>query len=224
LSFGFIQSKADYSLFTLQQNAGYIAVFVYVDDLLFTGSNLSLIQQFKTHLYKWLHMKDLGDLKYFLRIEVVRSKQGIFLSQRKYVLDLLKETGMSNTKPVYLPMDPNMSLSHEDGELMSAPDKYRRLVGKLIYLTITRPDITYTVHVLSQFMQAPTITHYTTAFRVLRYLKNYPGQGVLLSSAFAPFLNVYCDSDWGRCPDSRKSVTVSYLVIPLSHGNLRNSL
>ena len=114
---------------------------------------------------------------------------------------------MSNAKPVYLPMDPNVSLSHEDGELLSAPNKYRRLVDKLIYLTITRPDITYTVQVLSQFMQAPTTTHYTDAFRVLRYLKNYPGQGVLLSAKSAPFLNVYCDSDWGRCPDSRKSVT-----------------
>jgi len=92
-------------------------------------------------------MKDLRELQYFLGIEVARSNQGIFLSQRKYALDLLKETGMTNAKPVYLPIDPQASLSQE-GLLLSTPDKYRRLVGKLIYLTITRPDITYTVQVM----------------------------------------------------------------------------
>ena len=86
-------------------------------------------------------MKDLGELKYFLGIEVARSNQGIFPSQRKYILDLLKEPSMINAKSLYLPMDPNVSLSQE-GELLSAPDEYRHLVGKLIYLTIARPDIT----------------------------------------------------------------------------------
>ena len=84
-------------------------------------------------------MKDLGELRYFLGIEVARSNQGIFLSQRKYVMVLLKETGMFTYKPVYLPMDPNSTLTQE-GNVMSEPDKYRRLIGKLIYLTITRSD------------------------------------------------------------------------------------
>jgi len=80
-------------------------------------------------------------------------------------------------------------------------------VGQLIYLTVTRLDITYTVHVLSQFMQCPTQAHYTTALRVLRYLKHAPGQGILLSSQSDACLTAYCDSDWGKCSDSRKSVT-----------------
>ena len=107
-------------------------------------------------------MKDLGDLRYFLGIELARSKHGIFLSQRKYVLDMLQETSMTAVRPVYLPMDPNSSLM-EEGIPLSQPDKYRRLVGKLIYLTITRPDITYTVQVLSQYMQSPAAAHFTAA-------------------------------------------------------------
>ena len=126
-------------------------------------------------------------------------------------MDLLKEAGMLNSKPVYLPMDPNTSMTQE-GVLLSEPDKYRKLIGKLIYLTITRPDITYTVQVLSQYMQSPSEAHMNAAMRVLRYLKQSPGQGILLSSKSAPTLTAYCDSDWGRCADSRKSVT-GYCVL-----------
>jgi len=167
---------------------------------------IQLITQLKAPLHKWFQMKDLGELRYFLGIEVTRSKHGIYLSQRKYVMDLLKDSSMHNSRPVYLPMDPNTSLT-QDGSLLPDPASYRRLVGKLIYLTVTRPDITYTVHLLSQFMQSPTQQHYHIALRVLRYLKQAPGQGLLLSSRSVSSLTAYCDSDWGKCSDSRKSVT-----------------
>jgi len=179
---------------------------VYVDDLLITGDCPSLIHQLKAHLSNWFQMKDLGDLRYFLGLEVARSSKGIFLSQRKYVLDLLQDTGTLNSRPIYLPMDPNAKFQRE-GQLLDNPDQYRRLIGKVIYLTITRPDIYFTVQVLSQFMSFPTLDHMTAALRVLRYLKKSPGQGILLSSSSAPSLTAYCDSDWGSCVDSRKSTT-----------------
>ena len=166
---------------------------VYVDDMLITGDNLQLITQLKAHLHKWFQMKDLGELRYFLGLEITRSKHGIYLSQRKYVMNLLKDSGMHNFRPVYLPMDPLTSLT-QDGSLLPDPAPYRRLVGKLIYLTVTRPDITYTVHLLSQFSQFPTQEHYYIALRVLRCLKQ-AGQGILLSARSVPCLIAYCESD-----------------------------
>ena len=80
-------------------------------------------------------------------------------------------------------------------------------MGKWIYLTLTRPDITYTAQILNQFMQTPTLAHFQGALRVLRYLKQIVGQGALLSSTSAPMLTTFCDSDWGKCADSRKSIT-----------------
>ena len=113
--------------------------------MVITGDSDHLISQLKTHLHKWIQMKDLGELSYFLGLEITKSRHEIYMSQRKYVMDLLKDTGMLTAKPVYLAMDPNSSLSQE-GLLLDDPESYRSLVGKLIYLTMTRPDITYNVH------------------------------------------------------------------------------
>ena len=103
--------------------------------------------------------KDPGCLKYFLGIEVAQSKEGVVISQRKYALDILEETGMTNCRPIDSPMDPNQKLMSDQGEPFPDPERYRRLVGKLIYLTITRPDLSFVVGVVSQFMQDPHIDH-----------------------------------------------------------------
>jgi hypothetical protein len=105
------------------------------------------------------HTKDLGKLKYFLGIKVPRSEKGINLSQRKYILDLLEETSFLGAHPVDIPMDPNQKLVKDVGELFGDPGRYHRLVGKLTYLTITRPNISYAVSVVSQFLEAPRVSH-----------------------------------------------------------------
>ena len=124
-----------------------------------TGSDTTRISSLKSFLHTQFHTKDLGMLKYFLGVEVTRSKKGIFLSQRKYVLDLLSETGKLGTKPFSSPMVPNLQLI-KDGELFEDPERYRRLVGKLNYFTVTRPDIAYSVSVVSQYMSSPTVDHW----------------------------------------------------------------
>ncbi|RVW94271.1 Retrovirus-related Pol polyprotein from transposon TNT 1-94 [Vitis vinifera] len=172
---GFVQSKADYSLFTCRKGKSFTALLIYVDDILITGNDVNAIVALKQFLHSHFRIKDLGDLKYFLGIEVSRSKKGISISQRKYTLEILKDGGFLGAKPVNFPMEQNIKLS-DSGELLKDPSQYRRLVGRLIYLTITRPDITYSVHVLSRFMHAPRRPHMEAALRVLRYLKNSPGQ------------------------------------------------
>ncbi|XP_021818432.1 uncharacterized protein LOC110760477 [Prunus avium] len=124
-------------------------------------------------------MKDLGDLKYFLGIEVARSTTGIFLSQRKYVLDVLTETGMLGCKPVDTPIEMNNKLCEDMDQEPTNKEQYQLLVGRLIYLAHTILDIAYAVSVVSQFMHFPNVSHRNVVDRILRYLKSAPGKGLM---------------------------------------------
>lgn len=152
-----------------------------------------MIDQAKQYLNSQFNMKDLGELSYFLGIEVDRNEDGIFISQRKYTMDLLKEHHLHNAKPLKLPIDAKLKLKHDEGQPLANPTTYQHLIGKLIYLTITRPDIAFSVQVLSQFVQHPT--NMQAAKRVLRYLSGTPEQGILLASQSSAKLTAYTDSD-----------------------------
>ena len=192
-------------------------ILIYVDDILLTGNDLQEMEHLKRFLLKRFRIKDLGDLKYFLGIEFSRSKKGIFMSQRKYALDILQDSGLLGARPAEFPMEQNLKLTTTDGELLNDSTKYRRLLGRLIYLTVTRPDIVYSVRTLSQFMHEPRKPHWDAALRILRYIKGTPGQGLLFSSnnnltlkassSNDLILKAYCDSDWAGCPTTRRSVT-----------------
>ncbi|XP_071712352.1 uncharacterized mitochondrial protein AtMg00810-like [Rutidosis leptorrhynchoides] len=131
------------------------------------GNSNIHIEQLKEQLKTQFHMKDLRNVSYFLGLEVSRSNEGIFVSQKKYTMDLLKEYGVLNCRPYKLPLEPNSKLQADVGSPSQDPEIYRRLIGKLIYLTITRPDICYSVQVLSQFMQSPTSVHFQAAKHLL---------------------------------------------------------
>ncbi|KAM2312222.1 hypothetical protein ACFXTH_022651 [Malus domestica] len=204
---GFHQSWSDYSLFVRNCQGSFMALLVYVDDVILAGNNLREIEETKLFLSQHFKLKDLGKLKYFLGIEVARSKQGIALCQRKYALEILEDAGFLGAKPSRLPMEPNLSLTQTDGTLLHDPSSYRRLVGRLIYLTITRPDLTYVVNMLSQFMDKPRQPHLEAVHKVLRYIKQSPGQGILLPSTGSLQLQAFCDADWARCKDTRRSIT-----------------
>lgn len=122
-------------------------------------------------------IKDLGELKYFLGIEIARSAKGIVLCQRKYALNVLANNGFSSAKPISFPMESIMKLTtHDTSLLLSDPASYHRMIGRLLYLTITRPNLSYAVQTLSQFMYDPYIMHLQALERVLMYLKATPGQ------------------------------------------------
>ncbi|XP_021736577.1 uncharacterized protein LOC110703136 [Chenopodium quinoa] len=205
--YGFIQSYSDYSLFTYTNGKTQLNVLVYVDDLIISGNDSAAFKVFKAYLSDCFKMKDLGPLKYFLGIKVARSSSGLFLCQRKYTLDIISETGLLGAKPSGFPMEQNHKLAHASGELLKNPEAYCRLVGRLIYLAVTRPDLAYSVHILSQFMHEPRIEHWEAALRVVRYLKGSLGQGILLRSDSELTLEGWCDSDWAACPLTRRSLT-----------------
>ncbi|XP_041016134.1 uncharacterized mitochondrial protein AtMg00810-like [Juglans microcarpa x Juglans regia] len=206
-SIGFQQSKSDYSLFTKVSQKGFTTLLVYVDDIIVGGDSQDEIDSLQTYLHSKFKLKDLGPLKYFLGLEVAKSSSGINFCQRKYTLETLEDAGLLGTKTVSTPIELNHRLSHTTNEILQDPTAYRRLIGRLIYLTITRPDITYVVNVLSQFMDKPSQTHMHSAYRVLRYLKGSIGQGIFLLSRSPLHLKAYSDSDWAACPEIRRSVT-----------------
>ena len=175
-----IRSATDHSVFYHHLSIGKcIYLIVYVDDILITGSDQDGIQKLKQHIFSHFQTKHLGKLKYFLGIEVAQWNSGVVISQRKYTLDILTDTGMLDCKPADTPMDLNVKLVPSQGELLRDPGRYRRLVVKLNYLTITRPDISFPVSIVSQFLQSPCDSHWDVVVCILRYIKGTPGQGVL---------------------------------------------
>ena len=155
MQFGFQRCNSDHSIFIRQRSTGCVILAVYVDDILVTGSDRTGVDESRAFLKKHFVTKDLGRPRYFLGIEITHAKDGVVLSQRKYVLDLLKEAGMLGCKPSSSLVDSSLDMWDTSSEILENAARYRRLVGKLIYLTVTHPDITFAVGLVSQFMHQP---------------------------------------------------------------------
>ncbi|RVW26608.1 Retrovirus-related Pol polyprotein from transposon RE1 [Vitis vinifera] len=207
LKLGYKQGQADHTLFVKKSHAGKMAILiVYVDDIILSGNDMEELQNLKKYLSEEFEVKDLGNLKYFLGMEVARSRKGIVVSQRKYILDLLKETGMLGCKPIDTPMDSQKKLGIEKESTPVDRGRYQRLVGRLIYLSHTRPDIGFAVSAVSQFMHSPTEEHMEAVYRILRYLKMTPGKGLFFRKTENRDTEVYSDADWaGNIIDRRST-------------------
>ncbi|KAL5551557.1 hypothetical protein UlMin_001733 [Ulmus minor] len=159
----FKQSTTDHSLFIKKSGNTFLALLVYVDDIITASNFVKVVQDLKYTLERKFKLKDLGNLRFFLRLEVARTDKGILISQRQYALQLLADAGYLACKPVNTPMKANLKLSFKEGELIENPSSYRRIIGKLLYLTITRLDISFSVNRLSQFLANPRVPHLKVA-------------------------------------------------------------
>jgi len=138
IKFGYKQGEANHTLFTKHANNGKMVVLiVHVDDIILTGDDTQAIAELKQRLRKEFKVKDLGTMKYFLGIEVVRSREGILITQRKYTPDLLRETGMLRSKPTYTPLERNWKYGITGNDPFVDKGRYQKLVGRLIYLSLT---------------------------------------------------------------------------------------
>ncbi|KAF5471614.1 hypothetical protein F2P56_008393 [Juglans regia] len=205
------ESKSDYSLFTNSTSHSFIALLVYVDDILIASSDLEAMKSLKSLLNAKFKLKDLGSLKYFLGLEVARSPNGISLCQQKYALEILQDADFLACKPISFSMEQNLKLSKDDGDLLPNPTVFRRLIGRLLYLTITRSYLCYSIERLSQLMDQPRLPLLNEAHRILQYVKNTLGLGLFFPAHNSLTIKAFANSNWASCPDSRIS-TIGFCV------------
>jgi len=179
--------------------------------MIITGDDSIGIKELKQFLCQHFEMKDLGTLSYFLGLEVLSSSDGLFLSQAKYASDFVSRAGLTDCKIEHTPLEPNIRFTPQDGTLLNDATLYQQLVGSLIYLTVTWPDISYVVHMVSQFMNSPRTTHYAVVLRIIRYIKStlFYGLHYLITSPL--ILRAYSDADWAGDPSDRRS-TIGFCI------------
>ncbi|GKV19456.1 hypothetical protein SLEP1_g29717 [Rubroshorea leprosula] len=213
LAHGLTNSRSDCSLFIYCQNTDWLYVLVYVDDILITGSNPVAIDNLITAMSSKFSVKNLGELDFFLGVEAIRTNAGLFLSQQRYIQDILQRAGMDNAKAVSTPLSSTTSLRQFSGHSLTDPTAYRQIVGSLQYLSLTRPDLCFAVNRLSQFMHNPIDLHWQAVKRVLRYLNGTKFHGLLLRPQTSLSLHGFSDADWAGDKDTSISTTgyVMYL-------------
>jgi histone deacetylase 1/2 len=204
---GFLASKADTSLFIYNKSGITIYVLVYVDDIIVTSSSNKAITALLQDLGSAFALKDLGDLHYFLGIEVKRMNHGIVLTQEKYALELVNRVGLKGCKTLPTPLSASEKLSISEGDPLGPDDgtRYRSIVGALQYLTLTRPDIAFSVNKVCQFLHAPTTVHWSAVKRILRYVSGTVSLGLTFRRSSSTLVSAFSDADWAGCVDDRKS-------------------
>jgi hypothetical protein len=207
LQLGFKISKADNSLFFLQNSEVAMFVLIYVDDIIVTSSKPLVVTSLLEKLHDDFALKDLGDLLYFLGIEVSKARDGIVLSQHKYAGDLLKRAGMGACKLASTPLATGGKLAaHRNLLELNDALQYRSLVGELQYLTLTRPDKAFPVNKVCQFLHASTNEHWSAVKRILRYLKGCTKLGLKIAKNNSTLVSAFSDVDWASCLNDRRSI------------------
>ncbi|KAF2311236.1 hypothetical protein GH714_021117 [Hevea brasiliensis] len=197
---------ADPSLFVMHTSTGVLVLLIYVDDMLLTGSSMALVQNFLQVLSKEFSMKDLGPLHHFLGIQIQSTDSGLQLNQTRYAYSILERAQMVDCQPMPTPLVQRHD-AVTDPTPVADPTFFRGLVGSLQYLTLTRPDLSYSVNYISQFMHSPTLSHLKYVRRILRYLKGTIHFGLFFKKDTSLVLSAFSDADWAGCPTTRRSTT-----------------
>ena len=204
-SYGFVSTVSNPTVMRKRTPHGCVILSVYVDDIIITSSDDAEVAATKAFLAQHFVTRDLSPPRYFLGLEIAYRQGQMSICQQKYVLDLLEETGTLGCKPASSPMEQNVDWWDNATTLLEDAGIYRQLVGKLIFLTVTRPDISYAVSILSQFMQAPRTIHMEGVYRLLAYLKRAPGKGLLYRRQGHLHIEAYSDSGFASDKEDRKS-------------------
>lgn len=206
LEFGFVCSKSDPSLFVYAHGKDLILLLLYVDDMVITGNSSQTHKRLLEALNQEFRMTYMGNMHYFLGIQVQTNQNGLFMSQQKYAEDLLVTASMEYCTPLPTPLPVQLDRVPNQQELFSDPTYFRSLAGKLQYLTLTRPDIQFAVNYVCQKMHQPTMSDFQLLKRILRYIKGTITMRITYNRNSPTVLKAYSDSDWGNCKETRRSV------------------
>jgi histone deacetylase 1/2 len=204
---GFVASKSDTSLFIYHKLDVTIYLLIYVDDIIVVSSSDVAREALLQDLSKEFNLKNLGDLHFFLGIEVQKVNDRHVLNQAKYAQEILTRVNMQHCRASPTPISSLEKFSAYERSPLGEEDStsYRSMVGALQYLTVTRPDILYVVNKVCQFLHAPTTVHWTAAKRILRYVKGTPTIGLTFSKVSSWLISAFSDADWARCVDDQRS-------------------
>jgi hypothetical protein len=204
----FKRSTSEATLYTRSDLEGnLIIVSIYVDDIVYTGSSERLLSEFKREMMQRYEMSDLGLLHHFLGMGILQTDQGVFIHQGKYAKSLLSKFGLDDCKPVSIPLATGEKLKKVDESELADEGLYRRIVGSLLYLTATRPDLMYAASLLSRFMTGPTKIHMGAEKRILRYMQGTLSYGIEYVRDQSVTLIGFCDADWAGSEDDNKSTS-----------------
>ncbi|RVW47431.1 Retrovirus-related Pol polyprotein from transposon RE1 [Vitis vinifera] len=209
LTLGFHKSLSEFTLYIKKIEEDILIVSLYVDDLLVTGSNAGFVNKFKAEMKQVFEMTDLGEMSYFLGMEVHQKQNEIFICQQKYAKEILKKFKMEECKSTSTPMNQKEKFCKEDGAEKVDEGLYRSMIGCLMYLTATRPDIMHVVSLLSRYMHCASEIHFQAAKRVIRYVKGIVDYGIKFSQVQSFNFHGFSDSDWAGCVDDMRS-TLGY--------------
>lgn len=210
----FEKSPLEHAMYKRGVGDSLLLVGIYVDDLLITGAHEKQIAKFQLQMKDLFKMSDLGLLTYYLGIEVHQQPAGISLCQEAYAKKILKTCGMDDCNPTHVPMEPRFKLSKKSEAPLVDATEYRSIVDSLWYLVNTRPDLAYSVGIVSRYMEAPTTEHYAAVKQILRYIKGTTNFGCMYrKKEGVAKLHGYSDSDMAGDVDDRKSTSgVAYFL------------
>jgi histone deacetylase 1/2 len=218
IQLGFKPSNGDTSLFYFNKDGVMVYVLVYVDDIIVASSSEVATKALLKNLESEFALKDLGELHYFLGIEVKRSSKGLLLSQQRYATDVIKCANMEKSKPVDTPISTTGNLSLADGVRLGPVDstRYRSMVGALQYFTLTRPDISFAVNKVCQFLHAPTTVHWSAVKRILSYIQGTLDVGPKIRKSSSITVSAFSNADWAGCVDDRCNIPDVYCAYDIT--------
>ncbi|KAK2383145.1 putative mitochondrial protein [Trifolium repens] len=204
---GYRKGGSDKTLFVKEERGKFIIAQIYVDDIVFGGMSDTMVQHFVKQMQSEFEMSLVGELTYFLGLQIKQMEDTIFISQSKYARNIVKKFGMDNATHKRTPAPTHLKLTKDEKGISVDQSLYRSMIGSLLYLTASRPDITYAVGVCARYQADPKVSHLTQVKRILKYVNGTSEYGIMYSHCKNSTLYGYCDADWAGSADDRKSTS-----------------
>ncbi|KAK2459144.1 putative mitochondrial protein [Trifolium repens] len=204
---GYRKGRSDKTLFVKEERGKFIIAQIYVDDIVFGGMSNTMVQHFVQQMQSEFEMSLVGELTYFLGLQIKQMEDTIFISQSKYARNIIKKFGMDNAAHKRTPAPTHLKLTKDEKGISVDQSLYRSMIGSLLYLTASRPDITYAVGVCARYQADPKVSHMTQVKRILKYVNGTSDYGIMYSHCEDSTLYGYCDADWAGSADDRKSTS-----------------